>query len=964
MIGVSEEGLDVWQMEVIDNDKALKESDSSPMMIISEETQDLVMVFDKKKVYVIDIESFTIRKKIHLPKNTVDIEMLANGDLNLIVKNGEFNETAHHLQEKIKEKMNNKLKEIAESKMKLSDIDLKGNRVINGGSQRTQVSDTKVQNNYETIEDAAPDEPIFEESSREVIQVNQTKPFKYMNLSTKQPKETPKVNYIDDSNVEKLMSKTEFQSNKEILGDDEPLTSQPTLFRRKNGNLEMEIIDPSKYRYFIKKLVLDEFDKDYPDKCLYTIYQSVEKIVSIQTSKWNIKDVDNVNQSSRSSRSLKSSRTSFRSFDKVSGDNDEEIIKISKEMYETAVFLDGRKVNTIKYWTGVNSAPITEKIVIEETLDVNKNEETSKNNVRTLALNDSSKNMNMSLQMSMGFSQKTNSLMGGSRSFFKLYGVQSDVKTGWIFSSYYEEGEVDKTQQIVLIAKDKRAHTYKMLVDVKGRQEFTRNENYNFRLLKTPKSRSGQFGFLLESPANLMTFNFSLLNKSYNFFKFFAKENNSEFPALFSKKRSLFYLIEKNVIKIYDDRLEYFLDQIEMTKSIEEAILNDKNDTLMIYDLYFYYEIGLNDLQIRRQVMATNQTKDYFFCPLNFRALPRGQPWKGVFYYNGYKILRLVTCRERLELKKFPFQNLLRCFDGKNHAPAIRQFSEYYFAQLDKTNRMDDEYGPINPLFMCIFNENSPLLQEILAKYYYPSRIFNYPSPLEYAFVQNHKASINELCNALLKRDETIHFTKADFKYLLASEQKICHKVASTIIADPGIAAIPRLIYIDQDVAAKSCDYLLSMAVILQRHDDLMEQEFLKKAPKKKSKVGVSKYYAKSADTLAKNDVSIGATPFKYNYNVGTDDSVMFIDRFSNSKSEDFVLSDWKELVNIKWRQFKIPYIFLSLVFYTYLVFTTLSLAFLKTSEMTKWISIGLSIFFVVYEIFKLLTFMSYKPIM
>jgi hypothetical protein len=609
----------------------------------------------------------------------------------------------------------------------------------------------------------------------------------------------------------------------------------------------------------------------------------------------------------------------------------------------------------------MTSAPITEKIVIENDFDFS-SESSSRFYNQNLSLNDTENVVDYTLNTSKKSSKKSLDGFTSQNDSFKLYGLHHDVLYDWSFLSYYDEDQNGR-RRINLVAKSKKKNV-QMQIDVTSKNEFNKKDNFQMKLVKNPKNKYGQYRFILESTNSLITFLFSILDNKFSFFKFIGKENSSDLPVLFSKKLSLFFIPLKNVIQVYDDKLQYFLKSIEMSKNIEEVILNNKKNLLMVYDLYFYYEVDLERLTINKQIMATNKTKDKFFCPLNFMALPIGKKWKGVFYYIGKKTIRSISISENLELKSFPFYVLFSCFNKKNHPKAIRHFAKYYFKKLDESKRIDFEYGPINPLIITIFNQNSALLEELLSQYYYPSRIYNYISPLEYAFKTQHKASINELCDSLINREETIYFSRSDFKYLLASKQTICHKVISTIMSDPNIEAMPNLIYMNSNVIAKSTDDLLSMAVLLMREDELKEIEADKQIEQKgKKKIfGDKKYYIDNKNKLSKNEISVSTVPFKYNYSIGTEDSVMFVDRFAASNSDDFILSDWKEIINIKWIQFKIPYIILFLIFYTFLVFITLSLCFLKKNQLCRWVSIWLDAFFMVYEVFRFFTFATYKP--
>ena len=263
---------------------------------------------------------------------------------------------------------------------------------------------------------------------------------------------------------------------------------------------------------------------------------------------------------------------------------------------------------------------------------------------------------------------------------------------------------------------------------------------------------------------------------------------------------------------------------------------------------------------------------------------------------------------------------------------------------------------------MCIFHENSSLLEEVFNDFYYPSRTVGYVSPLEYAFLVNHKASINELCQALLRRDESISFSRSDFKFLLSSELGLCHKVLSTIMSDPEISSIPRLVYMEKEMVARSSNFLVSMAVQMKREDLKKEEKAKLHSPDQKALLGVKKFEMSNNDQISKREISISAVPFRYNYSIGTDDSVMLVNRYGHSKSEDFILSDWQEIIKTKWASAKFPYIIFFILYLGFLTLTTLSLVFFKSSEMLRYIAMIVSLAFMLYEVLRLITYLTYKP--
>ena len=923
-------------------------------MMITKDGTKCLLVFDKKTLYVIDSKTFAIESQIELPEDLVDFELLENGDLHLILENPKFDDANYQFQKKIKKKLNEKYKEIEAKRRQYKDSKIPKSDQLDESNVTSQ---SRRSNAYLTTEgDPGIDDEgnfILDDSGREIRKPNIGGKFNYLNLSSKNNLPGNEVEFLDDSQVKKSGSKSKLTSRSNLFDESEiPLTSQMSLFRRHKDDLQMEEIDPKKFKYTIQKLVVSEYNPDQPEDSLYTIYQGKHRILSMKTS------TQDLIEGNVSSGLLNSSRRSFYSGNTSSKYVEEEMLQNSKTMYELLVFSDNQVAEFVKYWTGLSSAPKTEKIVIEEMLNL---EELSAEDV--LLQNCYFSEFRDFWHQRSERVDDPEMLKIGSN--FKFHGIYNDAKVGWSFLSYSDM--VESRKYINIIAK-KKSHkkAYKIKINMSRNRGFQISQTFQLKLADASKFKYDDFAFYLDSSSTLITFRFSLRTKKLCYFKVLSKESSSPHPVCYSRKKRLFFIPIKNKIHVYDNRLKFHLDSLEMNKNVEQIIVNDERDLLMIYDLYFYYEVDMNRLIMRRQMAATNRTKDQFFYPMNMRDLPTGTPWKGVFYYLGSKTIRPIATSEGLELKSFPFRVLNRCFDRKVHARAVRQYASYYYSKLDESGRIDYDYGPLNPLFMAIFNQNSGLLEELLNEHYYPSRVFHYVSPLEYAFICKNKASIRETCQALLKRDEEVHFSRSDFKYLLASDQKICHKVISTMISDPDIDGMPNLIYMQEPVDLRFNDEMLSMAVKLKRADDELEVQAEKKQThrKRKKSTNIDKYYIGNQSGISKSEISVTTVPFKYNYRLGTEDSAMLIDRFSQTASDEFILSDWKEIINLKWKRIKFAYLVLFLIFYVFLVFITLSLSFLKESQLCRWFSMGLDTLFLIYEIFRFLTFAAYKPVL
>ena len=965
VFGISETRIDVWQLAQKNSIKHFKESDTDPDIILTSDGEKCVINFDNKTLYVININNFLIENKIEMPDDVVDFEFMENGDVHLLIENKDFDREEYFKSlQKSKSKRfdsqaNKKRKSIYLSSNTTEELaDMYGSSITQNGVHQNGFYPlpSGANNSFKARESQT-----FKKSEKEVFRSNETnlengeKKFKFRRSLFR---------YAFDKN-QKEYKITSFKNKKTNIEDNViseiPINLKLSLHTKTMEILHKKEIDPIKYKFYIKKLVIREYNKDRPEDCLYEIYKGIDNVLGMHTSSTSIEKRINLKGNRRSSPD------SIDSISNSSGDSESEddINSNSIYIFETTIFLNNKKIEKIRYLTDESMVPTKDQIAIENIFEF---DYTSQDSVNQRNIEFSYKD-SISSWRTLQKDNVDSSQSVQTASDFMFCGIYNNALVKWTFFSYFESIDGDVWFNLIARnnnkkAKNKGKDIYKIGIKMKKKSNLRMDQNFQMKLAKPSQSKSGKFVFYLDSASTLITFRFSLKTKKLCYFKVLSKESSSHNPVCYSKKKRLFLIPIKNKIHVYDNRLKFHLDKLEMNKNVEQIIVNDDRDLLMIYDLYFYYEVDMNRLIMRRQMAATNRTKDQFFYPMNMRDLPTGTPWKGVFYYLGSKTIRPIATSEGLELKSFPFRVLNRCFDRKVHAPAVKQYASYYYSKLDESGRIDHEYGPLNPLFMAIFNQNTSLLEELLNKHYYPSRVFHYVSPLEYAFICKNKTGIKKICEGLLRRDEMVYFSRIDFKYLLSSNQKICHKVISTMISDPQINGIPHMVYMNGPVMTKSCEDKLSITFKLKKENHHKAKKIEKKIKhnKKNIRKGAKKFFFGNQTQTYQSEISVGMVPFKYNYKTGTEDSVMLIDRFSQSTSDEFILSDWKEIINFKWKTIKRFYIGQMFIFYSFLVFITLSLSLMIENQLCRWISVALDIFFLIFEIFRFITFAVYKP--
>jgi hypothetical protein len=533
------------------------------------------------------------------------------------------------------------------------------------------------------------------------------------------------------------------------------------------------------------------------------------------------------------------------------------------------------------------------------------------------------------------------------------------------------------------------------------------NEKFDLDLIFIPKKNKKfpVYEFYITSKIFLAVFSFETKTNIINFKHFMKKVTSSDLFVQYSKNRKLFYIPMNHQIDIWDCSLTHFIYRIETIRPIDETILLDDQNIMLIYDRNQYYELDLDELKFNKIYQNSLEILETPRLLLDFTKLQPGQNWNVVFHTMNKHTIYAVPFIENLELKYFPTDILLKCFLKKNYKKYIHSYAEYYYDKVGAAKRKDWVYGSLNPLLFAIYHNDSNLLEDILDQYYYPFKIYNYVSPLEYSFAMNYRTTIKVLCDHLIKRDNHVFFSRADFKNLLRSDILTCHKLISTLLEPPGISMLPKLVYMKTNVQAIFHDYLSSLLIKIKQDDmkysnnideleKIIEKQNLKDFMHKKkmqysygSSRNVSqrnmsmnksakeidieienttrKYVEnKKSGALFKSEIDVYSVPFKYNYNIGTEDSTTFIYNFSISKSQDFILSEWKQIVRAKWKEVKIPYIILTLTFFTYMIMFTLNCTLFPTSQAFTFFSLLFNIILIIFELIQMITYFAYVPSM
>ena len=978
------------------------EQDSNPEMVYLASTNSLVVNISNEKLLILDLNTMEIKDEVKLPENATLVEILENGDVHVIYENKEFDKNKFALDLKMMKVLKSKLPKIIETKS------IDGSKII---IDVPSDEENKEAGNFET---GAQNDLVFSDVYQEIskpktmvvskVRINTNKAgssqkdaitpdkasntnLKYMNLSQRDQNREGKVEtkYRDDTQVEILKSRAELPQIEDIHDiDNLPLLSKPSLIEKTLAGYQPQEIDKKKFRFYMIRIVLSDIDPVKQEDNWFYLFQTNYEIVSLHTDRRSV--------NFRAGAAGKVGSVFTVRPDEIAEDGADEGDGLesggSKFVFETLLFLENQTLQNVSYHTTHNNFPIQEKIYFEKIFDSNKL------GLKGAALSNqysqdgsiSSSRNNFKLESNLGESIPVAACHDAcfkTSMAVMLAPRPDDIDTGGLqmdgVSSKYMAigGSLNSSKQILQVQKEdmyvlnvlcqyKKNKPQTLTIDLSGYPDFANSGPLTLKPGKKP-SMSGisVYSFYLYSQAHVASFEYRPSTKNFTYFKILKRKTASDTPPAFSPARSLFFVPVKNKVQIWDDQLQFFLETLQTEKNIESIVVNDDRSALLVYDVYWAYHFDMDTFRLLRRLPATNPADNSFYMPLDPFLLPVGSAFRGVFHHIGGKIPSLSPSREPLDLSIFPFETLKLCYERKNYSDAVRDFSKYYFERLAKWGRQDYAFGPLSPLMMCVFHFDSALLEEILGLYFYPVKTHNYVSPLEFAFIAGHKASIIEVCtNLIKKREESIFFSRADFKFLLVSKLPKAHSVIASMLVDMPSRVIPKVIYLRDSVESRSTEYVTSLGVDIRRKDlqqDAINERLLE-AVRKKGKRQGSKYQGPTSKTASKSEIQVLTTPFKYNYDVGTDDSVMFVNRFAYSNSEDFVLSDWKQIITKKWRTMKVPYMVLFLMYMMYVLFITLNFVFLKTNKAVYWIAISFNLLFLVYELIQMIVYSAYKP--
>ena len=369
------------------------------------------------------------------------------------------------------------------------------------------------------------------------------------------------------------------------------------------------------------------------------------------------------------------------------------------------------------------------------------------------------------------------------------------------------------------------------------------------------------------------------------------------------------YIPYLNNMQIYDYVQGKKLYTIEIESRVLETFKSEDGEFVGIIDSQNFYLVDVEKMIIIQKHSLTNRENQTKMMILDMRFFPHFKEYLLPQFNQDVMVLKILDQSQITGLRYMPVDHLAKCFSTKDNKKSIIEFANFYSKTIGEMDCFDYIFGPLNPFIFAIFYSEENILQLLLEKFNFPKQVKNFTTPVEYCFLKKENDCLRILCNILLANKKDVYFTMMEFQLLLESDFEFC---------DTLLIKIPLKIPYDKmnfsETMENDLDFRLNSSV----------KQFMIENEQKQFEAENTE-----VDTEVSRDrIDIKFVPFTYDFSIGSQDSLQFLKRYASSKSDEFIKSDWKTVINKRWSKLKTLYIFNAMIFWIYMFFCTWSIVF------------------------------------
>ena len=299
--------------------------------------------------------------------------------------------------------------------------------------------------------------------------------------------------------------------------------------------------------------------------------------------------------------------------------------------------------------------------------------------------------------------------------------------------------------------------------------------------------------------------------------------------------------------------------------------------------------------------------------------------------YDNNLVVRDI--KKNLFIDKIYFQNLF-LFDSDKNEDKFLKMMKFYEKNY---NSMYLTRFCYNPIFICIIFEYAIALKYILHK-----KIMKYSdcntfqiSPLILAIHLKNDDIIKILFGYLKKKKNISSLSYPEIRFLF--------KYNNPLI-DNFLTFLPQKIkkFKNTEKYIPSQTYIKKIKIIHNYLPGFQKTQFSDKWVDNENWMNEEKNNSKFQETF------FYSLNFPYNFVLGSEDSLLFLKKYKNSKNPSFILSEFRHLINYKWRKIRKIVLILAIIFWIHaLVFSV----YLINSNLTFLLVIDYFLIFVLFFI-------------
>lgn len=486
-----------------------------------------------------------------------------------------------------------------------------------------------------------------------------------------------------------------------------------------------------------------------------------------------------------------------------------------------------------------------------------------------------------------------------------------------------------------------------------GNTRVNRVEILGFQLKQSKRT-----GFLFKSEHhNVIN---KILNEGASFQLIKIYEDNERQFIKVNHLKNRFYVLKNNLLSVFRLETGDFLMEIRLKFSNFEPRFHMQKDLLIIFEydrrkrrIKLRHEFDLDNLvETQHTRIFANRAIIEAEC-VNLDASHSLATNRMETYYEPFRGCE-VPKELAWDVANVPIGFIPDLFRKEKYRRSLTFFANFYFSFISSFGGKDRVFGVLNPLFICVYHNDSTLLAKLLDRHFYPEFPKNsHFSPLKYAFDMKYFACISSICEYALKPDAVLpRFTQDEFHCLLTSNKPICHMVLSRLFGIVDSALVPNFIqmkgnfkfdaksslmeYIQDNILEKGGPHTVRESDDPQSSDyrGLGSKDYQNQNPRKfvfdsdfnrdlehsldgsqfadqrdpsesfSSRPAKKIDYYKHKNKNDPKEVDTFRLNLKIDTSLGSKEMIYFLYHYSNSKCIEFVGSKWRFLMLDRWSRF------------------------------------------------------------